>query len=94
MPAAVADQVKVVFVTTDPARDSPSVLRSWLDRFDAHFIGLTGSEAAIEAARRAARIPLARKTARPADGIIVSGATPEDWVHDLPNLVAEGWSSR
>src|SRR5215467_7915591 len=27
IPTAVADQVKVVFVTTDPARDSPTVLR-------------------------------------------------------------------
>jgi protein SCO1 len=114
MPAALADQVKVVFVTTDPARDSPSVLRSWLDRFDEHFIGLTGSEATIEAAQRAARIPLARKTARAGHDYAVShasfvlvytkdnqahliypsGVTPEDWVHDLPNLVAEVWSSR
>src|SRR6185369_9103221 len=30
----VRGQVKVVFVTADPARDTPSVLRAWLDRFD------------------------------------------------------------
>jgi protein SCO1 len=63
MPKGFAEQVKVVFVTTDPARDSPGVLRSWLDHFDRRFIGLTGSEAAIEAAQRAAGIPSARKTA-------------------------------
>ncbi len=62
MPKGLADQVKVVFVTTDPARDRPKVLRSWLDRFDERFIGLTGSEAAIEAAQRAAGVPPARKT--------------------------------
>jgi len=62
MPEGLADQVKVVFVTTDPARDRPKVLRSWLDRFDERFIGLTGSEAAIEAAQRAAGVPPARKT--------------------------------
>ena len=28
------EQVKVVFVTTDPARDSAPVLRVWLDNFD------------------------------------------------------------
>src|ERR1700680_4334576 len=49
MPAGVADQVKLIFVTTDPARDSPAEVRHWLDSFDRHFIGLTGTERAIEA---------------------------------------------
>jgi protein SCO1/2 len=62
IPASVTDQVKMVFVTTDPARDSPEVLRRWLDHFDKRFIGLTGSEAAIVAAQRAAGVPLAVKT--------------------------------
>ena len=35
-------QVDVVFVTTDPSRDTEQVLRSYLDRFDPSFIGLTG----------------------------------------------------
>jgi len=43
------DDVDVVFVTTDPARDDPSVLRSYLDRYDPGFIGLTGDlESIIE----------------------------------------------
>src|SRR6516225_9947349 len=62
LPAGVADQVKLVFVTTDPARDTPQVLRRWLDLFDRRFIGLTGSEAAIEAVQRAAGVPVAAKT--------------------------------
>lgn len=61
MPAGLADRVKVVFVTTDPARDSSKILRSWLDHFDKRFIGLTGSEAAIEAAQRSAGLPPARR---------------------------------
>jgi protein SCO1/2 len=64
MPAALRDQVQLVFVTTDPARDTPKELRAWLDLFDERFIGLTGSEAAIEAAQKAAAVPPARKTAR------------------------------
>ena len=36
------EQVDVVFVTTDPARDDESVLREYLDRFDPTFVGLTG----------------------------------------------------
>src|SRR5215471_8261677 len=62
MPAAVADQVKLVFVTTDPARDTPAVLRRWLDFFDRRSAGLTGSEAAIEGVQRAAGVPVASKT--------------------------------
>ena len=63
VPKSLADQIKVVFVTTDPTRDNPKVLRSWLDRFDKRFIGLTGSETAITAAQKAAGVPAARKIA-------------------------------
>lgn len=35
-------QVDVVFVTTDPARDTTEVLEKYLDRYDEDFIGLTG----------------------------------------------------
>jgi protein SCO1/2 len=38
-----AQRIKVVFVTTDPARDSLPVLRAWLDHFDPGFIGLRGT---------------------------------------------------
>ena len=62
LPASIADQIKLIFVTTDPARDSAPVLRRWLDLFDRHFIGLTGTERSIEAVERAAGVPLAAKT--------------------------------
>jgi protein SCO1/2 len=42
LPAPQQDRVEVVFVTEDPTRDTPQVLRSWLDRFDAEFVGLVG----------------------------------------------------
>jgi protein SCO1 len=35
-------QVDVVFVTTDPARDTQEVLEKYLERYDDDFIGLTG----------------------------------------------------
>ena len=63
VPSDVADQVKLVFVTTDPARDTPVVLRRWLDGFDRRFVGLTGTEAALEAAQRATGVSIARKVA-------------------------------
>jgi protein SCO1 len=63
LPTEIGERVKVVFVTTDPARDSAPVLRAWLDNFDTRFIGLTGSDAAIAAAQRAAYLAPASKTA-------------------------------
>jgi protein SCO1/2 len=42
MPADEQAKVRVVFVTTDPARDTPERLRSWLDNFDKRFVGLRG----------------------------------------------------
>jgi protein SCO1/2 len=40
-------RIKVVFVTVDPRRDTPPVLRRWLDHFDRRFIGLTGDSASV-----------------------------------------------
>jgi protein SCO1/2 len=68
MPPAVASEFRVVFVTTDPARDTSGVLRSWLDHFNKGFIGLTGSEEAIVAAQVAANLPPAKKSAVRPDG--------------------------
>ncbi len=62
LPGGVADQVKLVFVTTDPDRDRPAALRQWLDLFDRRFIGLTGTAAAIGAVEREAGVPPARKS--------------------------------
>ena len=61
--AALVRQLQVVFVTTDPARDSPAVLGQWLARFDAdlptRFIGLTGDQATIDQAQLSTGVPLA-----------------------------------
>jgi protein SCO1/2 len=46
----------VVFVTTDPKRDTPRRLRSWLDGYDRSFVGLTGSVDQIHAAEKAALV--------------------------------------
>lgn len=45
LPAAIREQVTVAFVTEDPERDSPAVLRDWLDGFDPDFVGLRGGNA-------------------------------------------------
>lgn len=44
------DRVQVIFVTTDPARDHGQALRTYLDRFDPSFLGLSGEIATIKTA--------------------------------------------
>lgn len=63
MPKQVAEQFRVVFVTTDPERDTPAQLRAWLDHFDKNFVGLTGSESAIDAAQVASNLSPAKRSA-------------------------------
>ena len=53
----VRDQTKVVFVSTDPERDTPERLRAWLDGFDHSFIGLRGSVDEINAALASLMLP-------------------------------------
>jgi protein SCO1 len=62
LPPRIAGQVKLVFVTTDATRDTRVELRRWLDNFDKRFVGLTGTPAALDAAQKAAGVPLAQKT--------------------------------
>jgi protein SCO1/2 len=40
---AVRQRTRVVFVTVDPAQDTPTVLGRYVANFDPHFVGLTGS---------------------------------------------------
>lgn len=50
------DAVQVVFVTVDPARDTPGVLREYMAAFDPSFIGLRGDDAQTSAAAKAFRV--------------------------------------
>ncbi|MGY1805655.1 SCO family protein [Blastococcus sp. SYSU D00922] len=66
--AAVVQDLQVVFVTTDPATDTPEVLGEYLDRFDADlpvaFTGLTGDQEAIDQAQLSTGVPLAEDQGR------------------------------
>ena len=48
-----ADRVTFAFITVDPERDTADALRAFLDRFDPRFVGLTGDDEALAAARQA-----------------------------------------
>jgi protein SCO1/2 len=60
-----ATNVRALYVTVDPERDSPEVLRAFLADYP-RFTGLTGSAAQVDAAKRAFRV-FARRADDPAD---------------------------
>jgi protein SCO1/2 len=49
MPAGSRDQIQLIFITTDPARDNGRVIDGYLRRFDPAFLGLTGQLGTIKA---------------------------------------------
>lgn len=70
LPPEVRDQVEVVFVTEDPQRDSPELLRTWLDRFDPEFTGLIGGNEATARAQEELYLPKTKRVDNPAEGIV------------------------
>jgi protein SCO1/2 len=57
LPADVQSKVRVVFITTDPMRDTPERLRSWLNNFDSRFIGLRGGLDTVNAIAASLGLP-------------------------------------
>jgi protein SCO1/2 len=107
LPTEVSQRVKVVFVTVDPARDTPQHLRTWLDNFDRSFVGLRGSLDAVNRIQGTFHMPATVFERLPDGGYAVGHGAPviavvgdsarvfypfgirqEDWLHDLPILVA------
>lgn len=53
-------QVQIVFITVDPERDTPAVMKDYVSAFDASIVGLSGSPGAIAEAAREYRVYYAR----------------------------------
>jgi len=51
-----ADRVVPVFISIDPARDTPEVLKAYLSAFGPRFVGLTGTEEEIAATAKAYKV--------------------------------------
>lgn len=49
--AARAAKVQPIFITVDPARDTPEMMKSYVANFHPRLIGLTGSQQEIDAAK-------------------------------------------
>lgn len=69
---AEGEKVQGLFVTVDPERDTPELLRNYVPAFDPTFVGLRGDAAATEKAAKEFKV-LYRK---------VPGATPDTYTMD------------
>ena len=74
---AIRKAVRVVFVTTDPKRDTAFVLRRWLDQFSTGFVGLLGSDAEVGKAQLASGI----QAAYPEGPVPTLPGNPNEHVH-------------
>ncbi|WP_426700336.1 SCO family protein [Rhodanobacter sp. Col0626] len=62
-----ADGARILFVSVDPARDTPAVMHAYVNAFDAHAVGLVGSAHAVEALSKRYRSAFTREPSS-ADG--------------------------
>lgn len=69
----VSNRVDMVFVTADPDRDTPELLRTYLDGFSPKFIGLSGTTDDVGEAQDLAKVPRAVTEAPDDDGEYVVG---------------------
>jgi protein SCO1 len=51
-----AERTGALFITVDPERDTPAVMKDYLSSFDQHLRGATGDRQAIDAAEKAYRV--------------------------------------
>lgn len=61
-----ADQIQPLYITVDPQRDTPEVMKAYLEERAPRFTGLTGSPEEIDEAKRAFRV-FAQRKADPED---------------------------
>jgi protein SCO1/2 len=66
MLGARASRIQPLYVTVDPERDSPAVMRTFLEQRFPRFTGLTGTHQQADAAKRTFRV-FAEKAADPQD---------------------------
>lgn len=77
-----ASNTTVVFVSVDPARDTPEVIERFLANFDERFIGLTGSGADLDIAQKAAGLPTAVKSTEDDDYEVAHASQVLVWAPD------------
>ncbi|MFI9078091.1 SCO family protein [Streptomyces sioyaensis] len=71
LPKAEQKDLRVVFVTSDPERDTPAALKKWLGGINKDFTGLTGKFDTIQAGARSVNIGI-EKPVKKKNGDVVS----------------------
>lgn len=56
-----SEQIAPIFVTIDPARDTPKVVKEFTAAFYPRMVGLTGTPAQVDAAAKVYRVPYAKR---------------------------------
>jgi protein SCO1/2 len=93
--AADRKKVGMLFVTSDPARDTPQVIRAYLDRFNPSFEGVTGKLSTILAAGKSLGVPISKGKRLPGGGydvdhgtqvvgVLPNGSAPIVWAQGTP----------
>ncbi len=75
MAADLKGKVRIVVVTTDPARDTAPVLKAYLDRIDPNLVGLTGDLATIMKVAESVGVPIDDAQKLPSGGYEVAHGT-------------------
>ncbi len=74
--AAKGDKIVPVFISVDPERDSPAILKGYVAAFHPSMVGLTGSAAEIKAAAKAYKVYYRKQPgAKPGDTKILMDHT-------------------
>jgi protein SCO1/2 len=95
LPPETAREIKVVFVTTDPERDTPERIRDWLGAIHPGFVGLRGPIDEVHAAEQILLLP--QSVVEPPHGAAAHDGAPEYLVgHATPVVVftADGLATR
>jgi protein SCO1 len=75
---AKANQVQPIFITVDPQRDSPAVMKRYVSAFSPSLVGLTGTPAQIAAVAKEYRVYYAKH---------VTGPGPNDYSMDHSSII-------
>lgn len=73
-----ADRIQPVFVSIDPARDTPEVLKAYVGNFGPRLMGLTGTPGEVAAMAKAYRVFYARAS---------NGSSSTDYLMDHSSII-------
>lgn len=73
-----AKNIQPIFITIDPARDTPSVLKDYMANFGSNFLGLTGTVTQIRRVAKSYRVHRRK--------VVPDKSAPQDYLVDHSSL--------